>query len=177
MAATDKKPGDKLTPQEVAAFAKAMDRLPNAHLAKALGHFLILHEVAEANVLEMGAIGGQLDIYQRLRALLTLTSAQPRFRQWMADLQFLGQRVEGPLRNKRNRFVHDFWLVEEGSVSRFSHRPRPGAGDKLASIIDETPITLDEVNEVTAELILAGLMLKRIHGEMRSAHEARRQKM
>lgn len=182
MSFSEKKPGDRWSPEEIAAMQQTMGRADTNALAQALGHFLImwttleqaiffaLRELAKGDAFEVGATAGQLDGFQRLRALAALAAREPRGRPWLADLRLLQKRLEGPLREKRNRFVHDAWVADAEGISHGVFRPKIGTQNEPPSVGELIPITIEEITEVTAELFVSGLLIVRLTEDLRSSN-------
>ncbi|HTN61823.1 MAG TPA: hypothetical protein VL147_09735 [Devosia sp.] len=178
----EKLPGTTLSSDEVAAIGVVMRRSAADPLAHALGHFILqwtfletsvtilLRHLAETpDAFEYAVLAGQLDVYSKTKALLSLAGRRPRPKEWDQELKLFAKNLIGPLRDRRNRFVHDTWLVEERGITKFSYHPRPAKDGGPPSAIDEKLITIPDIEEATAQVYLAAMLLKKLDDELQGA--------
>lgn len=181
----NKAPWDALSEAEIEAYALALDQSDRKELARELGRFLTSWAVLEQGVLifltrvapsakniDFAMLISALDIYERLRVIQALTATVSMSAAWKDDVGKLVGYVTGKLRDKRNRLVHDTWLVEaDGSFTQLNFVTRPAKGDQTLSVVDTTPVTAHEIREICARVTLAGLTVKRLVQELEAARE------
>lgn len=188
MSISDRMPWDTVSEAEAQAIATALDRSAYSPLATDLGRFIVLWAQLEqaitillsrvtisADAVEIAALGGQLDLYAKCRALRALAKRHKLPESWHKTLKKISDYISGQLRERRNRLVHDTWLIEDGKFTRFEYRPRALDGDVPLSAVDETPVTMSELREACARVYLARSLVKRLVDEFDASKSGGRQ--
>ncbi len=67
---------------------------------------------------------GSMDLKNKISAILALGFVRKPNDRWYSDLKKLLDEINTDLRNKRNRYMHDYWLGSEDKVFRLSMAPK-----------------------------------------------------
>lgn len=148
------------------------------NLAHEIGRYMLMWSQLELNInyLLMKLAGGPdlldfysllagLDIYKKSDALMAMAARRKPNDRWFDEIKELHKRLSGPLREKRNRLVHDFWSSNEDQIQQITFKARHDKTTGRPQVLSVQPITTDEIAEGTAVLFLCGVLVKRLYDE------------
>ncbi|MFS2326658.1 hypothetical protein U2P60_14780 [Brucella sp. H1_1004] len=108
------------------------------------------------------ALGGQLDLYQKTRALVALSHVGAPTQDWREVMRDIGGIITGRLREFRNRMAHDFWINDNEEISSIEFRPDIDKKLNLAKFTKEKVRTPQEINHATWQVVSCNLQLKHL---------------
>lgn len=174
-------PWDPIPKDLEAMFPQVLSRMKHDDLSHAIGRFVVMwaHLESSLNVLiyklvklsdnadffAFSAILSGTDIYKKADALVAIGARIKPNNTWFNDLHELQKKLSGPLREKRNRIVHDLWLTHRDVSERVTYKARYDTKSGRPEVASSAPVTASEITKSTITITLCVALVTRLHKE------------
>ncbi len=140
----------------------------NPELSKSLGRIIIswshlentiqmfLRELIDLRADHFLATVGQLDIYQKIDAVYSITSLTSPDPRWNQHLLELRKFINGELREERNRIAHDLWLNESEISQSIRFKPTVDKKTSKPDYATVRDLSQEDLNILSAKIIACG---------------------
>lgn len=176
---------DSLTPVEAERAIMVWEKRGPTEIGPSIGRFFIawgtlelsvqvfLSEIcAQTRADQFLALGGQLDLYQKTRALVALSFKDAPSEEWRTTMRDTASFITGKLRDYRNRMAHDFWTRNDDVISSWEFRPEVDKELKSVSLRREKVRTPQEIDHAAWKVASCGLQIKRLRDTYNSSKDS-----
>lgn len=170
----DYRPWENVTVDNVESIIQQFDDYGGQELSQSIGRVIILWsqldnalqsflmEIMSIRLDHFLATSGQLDIYQKVDAILAITARTSPDERWAKHLQELKKYIHGNLREERNRLAHDLWLNEPDNKQSFRFKPSVDKATNAAKYITNRDFSNDELKILAAKVFLCFSLVMRL---------------
>lgn len=172
---------DELTPDQVERALQIWGAHAPVELGPSIGRFFIawgtlelsvqvfLSEIcAQTRADQFLALGGQLDLYQKTRALIALSHKDAPSEKWRTTMRDCAGFITGKLREYRNRMAHDFWVKNDDVISSWEFRPEVDKQLNTASLRRDKVRTPPEIDDAAWKVTACSLQIKHLRDTYQS---------
>lgn len=172
--ANDYQPWENITPETVDNFIKQFDDFGGKELSMSLGRIIIswsqLEHALQSFLMELMNIRldhflatvGQLNIYQKIDAISSITSLTAPDPRWTKHLNELKKYINGNLREERNRLAHDLWINEPEQKQSIRFKPSVDRKTNKPTYLDARDFSKDELKVLAAKIISCFAVVHRL---------------
>ena len=170
----DYRPWENITPETIDGFVSNFDDFGGAELSISLGRIIIswsqldnalmsfLMEIMDIRLDHFLATVGQMDIYQKIDAIASITSLTAPDPRWTKHLNELRKYIHGNLREERNRLAHDLWIIEPEQKRSIRFKPTVDKTTNKPNYLIARDFSDDELKVLAARIISCFAVVHRL---------------
>ncbi|MEJ5080833.1 hypothetical protein [Ochrobactrum sp. MYb379] len=168
------KPWENISSDNADDFIQKFDDFGGPELAISIGRVIIswsqlegalqsfLMELLSIRIDHFLATVGQLDIYQKIDAIASITLLDSPDPRWTKHLTELKKYIHGNLREERNRLAHDYWINEPDNKQAIRFKPTIDKKTNKPNYITSRDVSNDELRVLAARIMSCFAMVHRL---------------
>ncbi|WP_418459898.1 hypothetical protein ACNT8L_05875 [Brucella intermedia] len=158
------KPWENMNSEKARELIQKIDELGGTDLPMSLGRTIIvwsqLEHTIQSFLMELMNIQldhflatvGQLNIYQKIDAVVAITANKCPDEEWRKHITELRGYITGTLRDDRNRLAHDFWINEPENKQSIQFKPTVNKKTNTPNYLIARNFSNDELDILSAKI-------------------------